>query len=52
MAGAACAEQGPVWEINPSTGIPDTLNPLMVGDDEVSSGARATSPGRSTSSTR
>jgi hypothetical protein len=38
MAGAACAEQGQVWEIDPETGIPDTENPLVVGDDEVSSG--------------
>ena len=38
VAGAACAEQGQVWEINPETGIPDTENPMVVGDDEVSSG--------------
>jgi hypothetical protein len=38
IAGAACAEQGQVWEIDPNTGIPDTENPMLVGDDEVSSG--------------
>jgi hypothetical protein len=38
IAGAACAEQGQVWEIDPETGIPDTANPMMVGDDVVSSG--------------
>jgi hypothetical protein len=38
IAGAACAEQGQVWEIDPETGIPDTENPMVVGDDEVSSG--------------
>jgi hypothetical protein len=38
IAGAACAEQGQVWEIDPETGIPDTENPIVVGDDEVSSG--------------
>jgi hypothetical protein len=38
IAGAACAEQGQVWEIDPETGIPDTENPMLVGDDEVSSG--------------
>src|SRR5918992_402206 len=35
MAGGACAEQGQVWEVNPTTGLPDTLNPMMIGDDEV-----------------
>jgi hypothetical protein len=38
MAGGACAEQGQVWEINPNTGIPDTQNPISIGDDAVSSG--------------
>jgi hypothetical protein len=38
IAGAACAEQGQIWEVDPDTGIPDTGNPMMVGDDEVSSG--------------
>ena len=38
LAGAACAEQGQVWEVDPDTGIPDTENPMVVGDDEVSSG--------------
>ena len=27
LAGGACAEQGQVWEIDPSTGIPDTAEP-------------------------
>jgi hypothetical protein len=38
IAGAACGEQGQVWEIDPATGIPDTENPMVVGDDEVSAG--------------
>jgi hypothetical protein len=38
LAGAACAEQGQVWEVDPQTGIPDTENPMVVGDDAVSSG--------------
>ena len=45
LAGAACAEQGQVWEIDPDTGIPDTENPMMVGDDEVSSGGTGQFPG-------
>jgi hypothetical protein len=45
LAGAACAEQGQVWEIDPNTGIPDTLNPVSVGDDEVSSGGTGQFPG-------
>src|SRR5688500_427037 len=45
MAGGACAEQGQVWEIDPSTGIPDTQNPMLVGDDEVSSGGTGNIPG-------
>jgi hypothetical protein len=44
LAGAACAEQGQVWRIG-ADGIPDTQNPIMVGDDEVSGGANATFPG-------
>jgi hypothetical protein len=44
LAGAACAEQGQVWEID-ENGIPDTENPIMVGDDEVSGGANAQFPG-------
>ena len=44
IAGAACAEQGQVWEID-ENGIPDTENPMMVGDDEVSGGANAQFPG-------
>jgi len=45
VAGAACAEQGQVWEIDPGTGIPDSRNPMMVGDDEVTSGGRGQFPG-------
>src|SRR5687767_10684798 len=45
MVGAACAEQGQVWEIDPDTGIPDTENPIMVGDDAVTSGGRGQFPG-------
>jgi hypothetical protein len=44
MAGAACAEQGQVWEID-ANGIPDTQNPMAVMDDEVSSGGTGTIPG-------
>jgi hypothetical protein len=45
LAGAACAEQGQVWGIDPATGIPDTQNPMMVGDDQVTSGGRGQFPG-------
>jgi len=45
LAGAACAEQGQVWEIDPATGIPDTQHPIMIGDDEVSGGDNAQFPG-------
>ena len=44
MAGAACAEQGFVWEID-DDGIPMTDEPMLVGDDEVSGGANAQIPG-------
>jgi hypothetical protein len=44
MAGAACAEQGQVWEID-EDGIPMTDDPMLVGDDEVSGGANAQIPG-------
>ncbi len=44
MAGAACAEQGQVWEID-ANGIPDTENPMTIGDDEVSSGGTGQIPG-------
>jgi hypothetical protein len=44
LAGAACAEQGQVWEIGPD-GIPDTLNPMSIGDDEVTSGGTGQFPG-------
>ncbi len=45
IAGGACAEQGQVWEINPATGIPNTQNPMMIGDDQVTSGGRGQFPG-------
>ena len=45
LAGAACAEQGQVWNIDPDTGIPDTENPISIGDDEVSSGGTGQFPG-------
>jgi hypothetical protein len=45
MVGAACAEQGQVWDVDPATGIPDTEHPILVGDDEVSSGGRGQIPG-------
>lgn len=44
LAGAACAEQGQVWEIG-ANGIPNTANPMSVGDDEVSSGGTGEFPG-------
>jgi hypothetical protein len=44
MAGAACAEQGQVWEIG-ANGIPDTANPISIIDDEVSSGGTGNIPG-------
>src|SRR5215208_4751937 len=45
IAGAACAEQGQVWEVDSATGTPDTENPMAVGDDEVSSGGNGQFPG-------
>jgi hypothetical protein len=45
LAGGACAEQGQVWDIDPNTGIPNTQNPIMIGDDEVSSGGTGQFPG-------
>jgi hypothetical protein len=44
LAGAACAEQGQVWNID-ENGIPDTANPTLIGDDEVSSGGTGDIPG-------
>jgi hypothetical protein len=44
MAGAACAEQGQVWEID-ENGIPDTANPVSIIDDAVSSGGTGNIPG-------
>ena len=45
ILGAACAEQGQVWPVDPDTLIPDTLHPMAVGDDEVSSGGTGQFPG-------
>src|SRR5918996_2397392 len=45
LAGGACAEQGQVWEIDPATGIPDTENPMSIGDDELTSGGTGQFPG-------
>ena len=44
VAGGACAEQGQVWGID-ENGIPDTENPMSIGDDEVSSGGTGQFPG-------
>src|SRR5688572_10704922 len=44
LAGAACAEQGQVWEID-ENGIPDTSNPMSIGDDELTSGGTGEFPG-------
>jgi hypothetical protein len=44
LAGAACAEQGQVWEID-ANGIPDTANPTVIVDDEVTSGGTGNIPG-------
>jgi hypothetical protein len=44
LAGGACAEQGQIWEID-ANGIPDTENPMTIGDDEVSSGGTGNIPG-------
>jgi hypothetical protein len=44
LAGAACAEQGQVWKIR-RNGLPKTLNPISIGDDQVSSGGRGQFPG-------
>jgi hypothetical protein len=44
LAGGACAEQGQVWEID-RNGIPDTENPISIGDDEVTSGGTGQFPG-------
>jgi hypothetical protein len=44
LAGGACAEQGQVWRIN-RNGLPQTRNPISIGDDKVSSGGRGQFPG-------
>jgi hypothetical protein len=44
MAGAACAEQGQVWEID-EDGIPMTDDPMLIGDDELTGGDNAQIPG-------
>jgi hypothetical protein len=43
IAGAACAEQGQVWKIG-RDGLPDTLDPISIVDDEVSSGGAGQIP--------
>jgi hypothetical protein len=45
IAGGACAEQGQVWEVDPDTGIPDTMDPMAVGDDKESSDGEGQFPG-------
>ena len=45
IAGGACAEQGQIWEVDPDTGIPDTENPMAIGDDKLSSGGKGQFPG-------
>jgi hypothetical protein len=44
VAGGACAEQGQVWEID-RNGLPDTEDPMSIGDDKVTSGGRGQFPG-------
>jgi hypothetical protein len=44
IAGAACAEQGQVWEID-ENGLPDTENPMSIGDDKLTSGGGGQFPG-------
>jgi hypothetical protein len=44
LAGAACADQGQVWHID-ENGIPDTEHPILVADDEVTSGGAGDIPG-------
>jgi hypothetical protein len=44
VAGGACGEQGQVWGID-ENGLPDTQNPMSIGDDEVSSGGTGQFPG-------
>jgi hypothetical protein len=44
LAGGACAEQGQVWKIR-GNGIPNTQDPISIGDDEVTSGGRGQFPG-------
>jgi hypothetical protein len=44
LAGAACAEQGQVWEID-ENGMPDSENPMSIGDDELTSGGSGQFPG-------
>jgi hypothetical protein len=44
VAGAACAEQGQVWEID-EDGMPVTDDPMSIGDDEFSSGGTGQFPG-------
>jgi hypothetical protein len=45
IAGGACAEQGQIWEVDAETGIPDTMEPMAVGDDKLSSNGTGQFPG-------
>jgi hypothetical protein len=44
LAAAACGEQGQLWAID-ENGIPDTENPILIVDDEISSGGAGSIPG-------
>jgi hypothetical protein len=44
LAAGACAEQGQIWRVD-ENGIPDTAHPILIGDDEVSSGGTGNIPG-------
>ena len=45
LAAGACGEQGQVWKIDPTTGVPDTQSPVTVVDDKVTSGGTGEIPG-------
>lgn len=44
LAAGACAEQAQIWSID-ENGIPDTASPILVIDDEISSGGTGDVPG-------
>jgi hypothetical protein len=44
IAGGACAEQGQIWSVD-ANGIPNTTNPMSIGDDKFSSGGTGQFPG-------